>query len=101
MPVFLERWNTPERLLAATTDEIEHEVTQLGFGKRRSKNLRLMAERFLEGDWESADELPGCGAYARACHDMFCRGIFSKDPPNDHAAVKYWRWFKKTFPDYE
>ena len=54
---FLERWNTPEKLLQARQDEIEGVIAPLGLQRRRTETVLRFTKEFLEKDW--TDPLDG------------------------------------------
>lgn len=97
LPKFVHDWSTPKAFLASDSGQVAHLIRPLGFVNRRGRNLRLMTEAFLEGNWSDARQLPGCGEYAGRAHDIFCRGIIGNEEPKDHALVKWWKWYQLNF----
>ena len=91
-PTFIKRWPTPQLFLIADDVDVEMLCKSLGFASRRTKNLKLMTERFVAGDWTHASELPGVGSYAARAWEIFCKGELGATEPNDHALKDYWHW---------
>ena len=95
MQEFSARWDSPEKLLAATDDQITNVIKSLGFARRRMGTLRALARALTDGGWKHARELPGIGAYGAAAWEMFCRGIIGEHPPVDHALIRYHGWIQQ------
>ncbi len=71
------RWPTPEHLAEADLRSLRPMVKHLGLVTARSRHLRLMARRWLEGPPETAEEVmgfPGCGKYAADSWAIFVEG---------------------------
>lgn len=95
LPEFRRRWPGPKQFLQANVAEVVDLIRPLGFANRRSIALRKMTEAYLAGGWNNARELPGIGEYGARCWEIFCRGEIGDTPPNDHALLTYWRWYKQ------
>jgi methyl-CpG-binding domain protein 4 len=95
LPEFLKRWPGPQQFMEAPVTEVVDLCRPLGFANRRTINLKKMTEAYLAGGWQHARELPGIGEYAAAAWEIFCLGVFSEDPPKDHALVQYHEWARQ------
>lgn len=95
LPEFMERWPGPEEFLDADFMDVERLLHPLGLAERRTTILKRMTERYLEGDWDDARDLPGIGIYGGAAWDIFCRGIIPDECPKDGALTLYWEWAKE------
>jgi len=69
-PVFLEKYPSPEKLLAGDREELERLLRPLGIEHQRAKHLREIAEHIVRAwggsipcDRELLKELPGVGDY--------------------------------------
>lgn len=94
LPTFIQRWPTPQALLAAKKDDVVIVCRSLGFVNRRTDNLLKMSERYVAAPWEHVKELPGIGQYGSRAWEIFCRGVLGIETPNDHALKIYWQWAK-------
>jgi len=94
LPEFRRRWPDPKSFLEADNTEVATLIAPLGFLRRRTVCLKKMTEAYLTGDWEHARDLPGIGEYGGAAWEIFCKGVFQDEPPEDHALVLYWKWYK-------
>jgi methyl-CpG-binding domain protein 4 len=97
LPEFRRRWPSPRLFKEAPNHEVVDLIRSLGFSSRRTLNLKKMTEAYLAGGWSHARELPGIGDYGAAAWEIFCRGVFSPEPPKDHALTQYWSWFRTQF----
>lgn len=97
LPHFIKKWSSPQLLLKSNKNDVELLIKSLGFSKKRTDLLFKMSEEYLHKNWNNASELPGIGKYGSAAHDIFCKGIVSKTPPNDHALKKYVEWYHKNY----
>jgi len=71
LPIFLEKWPTPERLLKAGIDEIEAVLKPLGMWKKRADTIRRMSFDFMTWDGEHAKQLYGIGRYGDESYRIF------------------------------
>ena len=80
-------------MMASTKEENLHEFLKpLGLWKRRTVTLKRFSQEFLDGKWESAKDLYGCGKYADDAWRIFCKGDWQEVDPNDHALNEYHEW---------
>lgn len=96
-PAFANKWQDPQKFLAAPRDEIVTLITPLGFGNRRADNLIKMTKHYLGSTWEHANQLPGVGEYAATAWEIFCHGIFKDVEPKDGALKVYWNWYRRHY----
>jgi adenine-specific DNA glycosylase len=71
------KWPSPEHLAEADLRSLKPAVKGLGLYTRRSRDLRGMARRWLDGIPRTAEdvmELPGCGKYAADSWAIFVEG---------------------------
>lgn len=95
LPEFVKRWPGPKQFILADRIEVATLIQPLGFCRRRTVALMKMTNMYLLPDlWEHARELPGIGEYGAAAWEIFCQGVFSAEPPKDHALVQYWEWYR-------
>ena len=95
IPLFFERWSTPQSLLSASQTDIAETISSLGFKNRRTQGLLKMSTAYLQGSWKDPRELPGIGEYGARAWEIFFGDKLGDDPPNDGALVLYWKWRKK------
>lgn len=67
-----ERWPTAEDLADADVDELRELVRPLGFYNQRAPRLIAMSQQYIDGEWETPMDLPGCGKYATNSWRIFC-----------------------------
>lgn len=92
LPEFIRRWPTPQAFLAASPQDVVDLCKLLGFATRRTVNLIMMTEHYLNEPWSDVRELPGVGEYAARAYEIFCLSKLGDSPPKDHALVQYWEW---------
>lgn len=74
LPIFLERWPTPEALLRSRIIDIEEMIKPLGMWRRRAVTLYRMSIDFLAWNGEDALELYGIGRYGDESYRIFFKG---------------------------
>jgi methyl-CpG-binding domain protein 4 len=92
LPTFISRYPTPGVFLKSDVHDVEVLCKPLGFARRRTQNLFKMTQKYVEGSWQHARELPGIGDYAARAWEIFCQNKLGDEPPKDHALVRYWNW---------
>jgi len=92
MPVFIQRYNTPELLLKEDETVIIELLSPLGFKNRRTKTLYRLANVLSNNDWKNVLDLPGVGEYAARAWDIFVNGDLGTSPPKDGALKSYYEW---------
>lgn len=95
IPKLFERYPDAKSMAAADREELSSLIAVLGFRNRRTDNLIAMSKEYLKGTWSHPRHLPGIGEYASAAWEIFVAGKLPKDPPRDHALVRYWKWRKR------
>jgi hypothetical protein len=89
---FLRRWPTPELFIDADVDDIRDVIKPLGFGNRRTAQLKFMTQDFLDPT-KTVEQYSGIGQYGRAAYYVFCEGKIPHDI-KDHALVTYVDWLR-------
>ena len=80
LPLFLDRWPTPEKFLEATETEVKDVIWPLGMVNVRWKRLRKMTEDFLTWDGEDATMLYGIGKYGSDSYEIFFKQNYTVEP---------------------
>ena len=98
---FLEKYPTPSAVLAANMSAMAKELQPLGLNRERT--MKKFSAGFLKG-WTNVTDLHGCGAFAAASFDVFCRGDYKKvlkDKKADRNVRAYASFLKRfyEFPD--
>lgn len=90
-----ERYPTPESLLNAESIELQGLIKPLGMWRKRTQTLLRFTREYLDGEWEQAIDLFGCGKYANDAWRIFCVGDWQDVEPNDHALNMYHEWLRE------
>ena len=72
---FFEKYPTPSDVLHGNMTTMERDLKPLGLNRERT--IKKFCSGFL-GPWTDVTELHGCGAFAAASFDIFCRGDWRK-----------------------
>ncbi|KAL7456681.1 hypothetical protein ACHAWC_008162 [Mediolabrus comicus] len=72
---FFEKYPTPSDVLHGNMTTMERDLKPLGLNRERT--IKKFCSGFL-GSWADVTELHGCGAFAAASFDIFCRGDWKK-----------------------
>lgn len=89
---FLERWPTPQALLAAKHEEIVEYLRPLGIQHVRSTLIRKFTVEFLEKQWTYPEELHGIGKYGNDSYRIFCINEWRHVQPDDNKLNLYRNW---------
>lgn len=96
LPLFWEKWSTPELLLNTDRQQIVSLCKPLGFANKRTDCLLKLAKCYLnKNTWSHAKDLPGIGHYGSKSWEIFCLGIIDDASPGDHALDTYHSWRKR------
>jgi methyl-CpG-binding domain protein 4 len=80
LPIFLDRWRTPDKFLMADIDEIREVIWPLGMVNVRAKRLKRMTADFLTWDHEDATMLYGIGKYGSDSYEIFFKHNCTVEP---------------------
>lgn len=80
LPRFLQKFPTPESLLASTPEEVIDVIKPLGMYQVREKRIRRMSQDFLIWDKKDATKLYGIGKYGSDSYEIFFKKNHSVDP---------------------
>jgi adenine-specific DNA glycosylase len=94
LPDFVNKWPSPESFLSASLLEIAQVIAPLGLQNRRALSLKMMTQKYVNGEWKHARELHGIGEYAARSWEIFCQGELGDHPPEDGSLRRYWAHFK-------
>lgn len=88
LPVFLEKWPTPEALLRSRILDIEEVIKPLGMYKIRAKRIYRMSIDYLTWDGQDATMLYGIGKYGSDSYEIFFKNNLTVIP-TDKELKKY------------
>lgn len=88
---FFSRFDTPERLISAETEEIVEIIKPLGFYNRRAAQWKRFSEEWLAWDGVDVSSLHGIGKYAEDSWKIFQLGMF-EIKADDKELKKYLEW---------
>lgn len=80
LPVFLDRWPKPSKLLQASLEEVQNVIRPLGMVNVRSKRLCRMTVDFLTWDGKDAKILYGIGKYGSDSYEIFFKNNYTVEP---------------------
>lgn len=80
LPLFLERWPTPNKFLFATDDEVKEVIWPLGMYNVRFQRLKRMTADFLTWDGNDATILYGIGKYGSDSYEIFFKQNYTVEP---------------------
>ncbi len=80
LPLFLDRWPTPNKFLFATEDKVKEIIWPLGMYNTRFKRLKRMTADFLTWDGNDATKLYGIGKYGSDSYEIFFKENYSVNP---------------------
>jgi hypothetical protein len=92
LPGFLKRWPTPAAFIDADPLDVREVIKPLGFGNRRTSQLKFMTRDFLDPD-KTIEQYNGVGLYGRAAYYVFCEGKLPVEV-KDHALAVYVDWVR-------
>jgi methyl-CpG-binding domain protein 4 len=79
-PIFMDRWNTPNKFLKATEEEVKDVIWPLGMVNVRYKRLYGMTNDFLTWQHEDATMLYGIGKYGSDSYEIFFKRNYTVEP---------------------
>jgi methyl-CpG-binding domain protein 4 len=88
LPLFLDRWPTPNTFLFATEDEVKEIIWPLGMYNTRFKRLKRMTADFLTWNGEDATKLYGIGKYGSDSYEIFFKQNYTVNP-TDKELIRY------------
>ncbi len=80
LPIFLDRWPTPNKFLFATEDEVKEVIWPLGMVNVRFKRLKRMTADFLTCNGNDATMLYGIGKYGSDSYEIFFKQNYTVQP---------------------
>ncbi len=80
LPIFLDRWPTPNKFLFATEDEVKEVIWPLGMVNVRFKRLKRMTADFLTWNGNDATMLYGIGKYGSDSYEIFFKQNYTVQP---------------------
>jgi len=89
---FFKKYPTPCSIIEADCGSLTQILRPLGMYNRRTNTLKKFSKGYLEGKWNTASDLYGCGKYADDAWRIFCKGDWRDVKPNDHALNVYHEW---------
>lgn len=95
LPVFFERWPTPEKLLRCRLVDIEEILAPLGMRHVRARRIYRMSIDFLTWNGEDATVLHGIGKYGSDSYRLF----YKKEIPKNVGDHELKRYIKEEFYD--
>jgi methyl-CpG-binding domain protein 4 len=87
-----ERYPDAKAMTTAKEEVLHGLLKPLGLWKRRTITLKRFSQEFLNGGWNTAKDLYGCGKYADDAWRIFCKGDWWDVEPSDHALNEYHDW---------
>ena len=87
-----ERYPDAKTMSHAKEEDLHKLLKPLGLWKRRAVTLKRFSQEFINGEWQTAKDLYGCGKYADDAWRIFCKGDWQDVEPNDHALNEYHDW---------
>ena len=87
---------TPERLIEASTSELETLLQPLGLFRKRAVAIQRFSKEYIEKDWKDPKELYGIGKYASDAYAIFCLGEWETTQPEDKDLKLYLEFVRKT-----
>lgn len=95
LPVFFEKWSTPESLLRCRIIDMEEVLAPLGMRHIRAKRIYKMSIDFLTWDGDDATELYGIGKYGSDSYRIF----YKKEIPENVGDHELKRYLSEEFND--
>lgn len=80
LPMFLNRWPTPDIFLSAKEDDVKEIIWLLGMGNVRFHRLKRMTADYLLWDGFDATELYGIGKYGSDSYEIFFKQNYTVQP---------------------
>ena len=88
LPEFLSRWDTCEKFLASTSEEVYEVIRPLGLVAVRENRIRRMSNQYLTWDKNDATVLYGIGKYGSDSYEIFFKQNYAVQP-TDKELLRY------------
>ena len=88
LPEFLSRWDTCEKFLTSTSEEVYEVIRPLGLVIVRENRIRRMSNQYLTWDKSDAKVLYGIGKYGSDSYEIFFKNNYAVQP-TDKELVRY------------
>lgn len=80
LPEFLSCWDTCEKFIHSTPEEVYAVIRPLGLVVVREKRIRKMSEQYLTWDRNDAKVLYGIGKYGSDSYEIFFKHNYTVEP---------------------
>jgi methyl-CpG-binding domain protein 4 len=88
LPEFLSYWNTCEKFINSTPEEVYAVIRPLGLVAVREKRIRMMSSQYLTWDKNDAKVLYGIGKYGSDSYEIFFKQNYTVQP-TDKELLRY------------
>ena len=88
LPEFLSYWDTCEKFINSTPEEVYTVIRPLGLVAVREKRIRMMSNQYLTWDKNDAKMLYGIGKYGSDSYEIFFKQNYAVQP-TDKELLRY------------
>ena len=88
LPEFLLYWDTCEKFINSTPEEVYAVIRPLGLVAVREKRIRMMSNQYLTWDKNDAKVLYGIGKYGSDSYEIFFKQNYTVQP-TDKELLRY------------
>lgn len=88
LPEFLSYWDTCEKFINSTPEEVYAVIRPLGLVAVREKRIRMMSSQYLTWDKNDAKVLYGIGKYGSDSYEIFFKQNYTVQP-TDKELLRY------------
>jgi endonuclease III len=88
LPEFLSYWDTCEKFIHSTPEEVYAVIRPLGLVAVREKRIRMMSNQYLTWDKNDAKVLYGIGKYGSDSYEIFFKQNYTVQP-TDKELLRY------------
>ena len=88
LPEFLSYWDTCEKFINSTPEEVYAVIRPLGLVAVREKRIRMMSNQYLTWDKNDAKVLYGIGKYGSDSYEIFFKQNYAVQP-TDKELLRY------------
>jgi len=88
LPEFLSYWDTCEKFINSTPEEVYTVIRPLGLVAVREKRIRMMSNQYLTWDKNDAKVLYGIGKYGSDSYEIFFKQNYTVQP-TDKELLRY------------
>ena len=88
LPEFLSYWDTCEKFINSTPEEVYAVIRPLGLVAVREKRIRMMSGQYLTWDKNDAKVLYGIGKYGSDSYEIFFKQNYTVQP-TDKELLRY------------